>query len=224
MSEKVARALGAAASTEPWMCNGKPCYLRPVKIKYLTELQRECLKQFRRSYLENYKDNMDLLGKTEQDFELKVHEVGLWDLTNLPPKNAYDPKSLVINEKIENWLVHNILIKPFDLEDENRVKRMQRILASALDNEMLKEVDYIKLTGSTPRKGKINYVSWWVTGSMEGMIEMTFASLRDQNITKEDIYIELGNNFAKLAELSREIESVTTPQVEEGNEQGPKKD
>jgi hypothetical protein len=52
MSEKVARALGAAG--ESMSCNGKPCEIRPVGIKFLTEVQRECLKQFQRLFLENY--------------------------------------------------------------------------------------------------------------------------------------------------------------------------
>ena len=218
MSEAVARALGASASTEPIKINGKSCEIRPVVVKYLTEIGRECLRQFRRSYLENYRDNLDLLGKTQADLENKVDEVGRWDLANLPHKDAHDPKHLKITERLSEWLNTRILDEP--TKDE---KRLRQITASALDNGMLTDAEYLELTGDILRKNKINYVSWWITATIEGMIEMVHASFRDQGITKDDVYAELGNNFAKLAELSREIESVTTPKINEGNEPSPER-
>jgi hypothetical protein len=125
-------------------------------------------------------------------------------------KIAYDPDSLVITPALIAWLEENILDGPVAEE-----KRLQLITATALDAGNLEEGVYKTLTQTTPRKGRLNYVSWWVTGSIEGMVELIYASFKGQNgITKEDVYLELGNNFARMAELSRAVEKVTMPKAE----------
>lgn len=209
MSEKIARALGAAASTETLTINGKPCEIRPVEIKHLTEIQRECLKQFRRSYLEGFKDTMDLLGETEEDLRAEREKVNRWDLQDLPMKMAYDPDGVVVTPALADWLHENVLDNP--IQDE---KKLKLIAAAAMDNGMLKEKEYAAMTGAAIKKGRLNYVSWWVTATIEGMVEMVYASFRNQGITKEDVYAELGSNFARLAELSREVEKVSKPKVD----------
>ena len=212
MSEKVAKAIGAP-SPEPIKINGKEVEIRPIPLKHLVGTQRECLKQFRRRYLENYKDSMDLTGKTQMDLEAKIDEVGRWDLTNLPFKNAYDSADVVVTPDLIQWLNVNVL-KEF-VDDDNRIKL---IAASALDGGVLTEADYKTLTGEEIKTTPIAYVFWWTTATIEGMVATVHSAVKDQGITKDDVYKELGDNFAKLAELSREIESISKPEVDEKKE------
>lgn len=221
MSEDVARALGAGG--EGLSFNGKKAQIKPVGIKYLTEVQRECLRQFKRSYLETYKDNLDLLDMSIDDLKSKADEVGRWALEDLPRKDSHDPKHLILTQQLKDWVNENVLEEPLD--DDRKYKQ---VIASALDNGMLSDDLYFKATNEQPKKTQINYVSWWITATIEGMVEMAYASFRDQGITKEDIYIELGNNFARLAEISRDIEQITSPQIDgendkEENGQSPEK-
>src|SRR5690606_18323895 len=172
----VARAVGADSGDEPIKINGKECVPRPLTVKELTELERECLKRFKREYLSTFSENIDIFPKDHQTRILmeKTDEVAKWDLTNLPPKWAYDSNSIVLNEELENWLREEIGFNEENFPEATRDKAKQRVVSTLLDDGRLTEEQYEKLTSQKPRKGKVGYAEWWITGTMDGMISMVW--------------------------------------------------
>ena len=88
MSEDVARALGAGGDITT--IAGKECKVRPLSIRELTEVERECLKVYKRTFLETFHDNLDLLPDDEAAglMSRKLEEASAWDVGDLPSKKA----------------------------------------------------------------------------------------------------------------------------------------
>ena len=72
------------------------------------------------------------------------------------------------------------------------------------------------MTGGKPLKVKVPYVSWWITGSFDGMITLIWTCFKHNGVSREDVARELGRNEALLTELSREIETLSVPAVGNG--------
>jgi hypothetical protein len=212
MSDVVARAIGAGGSTIP--IAGKECTVRPLGVRELVELERECLKQFKRDYLETFSNNLDLLPEDQRQPILlkKIDEVGYWTSNNLPRKMAYDPFKIKISPKLTAWL-----IKQWEVAEDTSVPKLQQITAASLDQEILTEAEYFTLTGETSVvKAKVPYVNWWVTGTFDGMFTTLWTCFREDGVTKEQVISEFSTKPALLNEIAREIERLSAPSVGNG--------
>lgn len=216
MSEDVARAVGAASPTTVKVC-GKECQPRPLTIKELTELQRDCLAKYRRSYVEAYSQNVDFLPEDERRpfIREKIEEAAKMDLSSLPRKDAYDARRVVLTPELEKWLEENIIGYKRDEKDKEG-KVAKRIVVGSLDAELLSLEEYEKLTKQKIKPTKVGYVDWWVTGSFEGMISMINLVFKGCGVTEDELCREVSRNPALLMNLSREIEHLSAPEVGNG--------
>ena len=219
MSEDVARAVGAE-SPDGIRINGKDCRPRPLTIKELTELQRECLSQYRRSFVQAFSENADLLPGDEGKklIREKLEEAARFDISNLPKRDVYDPRKIKINPSIEKWLVENVegYEKDEEASKEKQEKTTKRVVASALDEGLLDPKVYEELTGVHLVPSRVGYVNWWITGSFDGQIAMICLAFRGCNVTKDEIFLEIGRNPRVLIDLAREIEHLSAPEVGNG--------
>ena len=219
MAEDVARAIGAGGKTV--VIAGKECQIRPLSLLELTELERECLRTYKKDYLETFKDNADLLGDDAPQFlRDKLEEVARWDVTNLPMKYVYDPSKLAASTKLKLWLKKNTDFneKPSGekLEPQLVDRIMQRMAATCLDNGTLSEDKYQQLTGKETEKTRVGYVNWWITGAMDGMITMIWICFRSYGVTKEEVAREFTKLSDVLVDMARDIEHLTAPEVGNG--------
>lgn len=222
MSEDVARAVGAE-DPEDILINGKPCRIRALSIKELTEVERDCLKQYKRQYLETFSENADLLPESDRIAIIKqeMERAARWDVADLPLRYAYDPDSLKINSKLADWARTKLDFRETDVDEKPLPQlvyeiRLKRVLSTALDSGAIKPEEYTEMAGKEPRKLKISYVNWWITASPEGMIAMIYASVKDQGISKKELVGELSKNPTLMVNLSREIEHLSAPKAGNG--------
>jgi len=214
MAEDVARVLGASAGT--LMIGDVECKVRPLTIIELTELERTCLKMYKREYLSTYSDNADLLpdGAGERLLREKMDEVSLWTLEDLPTKEVYDVSKIKINGSISKWLTDSFDYTPVKNASKEKVKRQkQEIIATCLESEDLSVELYTKLTDDVPRKHKVGYSSWWITGSHAGQLEMICKCFEGNPVTRSDIILAVSKNPQLMIELSRTIESLSAPEM-----------
>jgi hypothetical protein len=222
MADDVSRAVGAG-STETITIAGKECTVRPLTLRELGEIERDCLKRYKRQYLSTYSENVDLLEGNEATklMEHKLEEVARWDISSLPLKYVYDPNRLNMNESLKKWAVDNLAIDTMDKDGKEISKSiLDKVLksnvATALDNQSLTDELYENLTGDAPRKMKVPYVNWWITGTFEGMITMMWQCFKRNNVTREEVEEAIADNPGMLAQISREIEHLSSPAVGNG--------
>jgi len=72
------------------------------------------------------------------------------------------------------------------------------------------------LTKCVIRPLKIQYVNWWITGSYDGMVTFIWLCFRSYGVSKEEVFDKIGKESSLLVELSREIETLSTPAVGNG--------
>jgi len=210
MSEDVARIVGAPSPTTVTI-NGKACQLRPLSLVELTEVERECLRHYRKSYLECFADNAASLGEKGMDIlERKMEEAARWGVEDLPFKDAFDSEKMVFNEKVLEWLKGKI---EFDLSPtvKDYEKKCKKVIAGLLDNKMLRVPEYEAMTGHTPKPVKILYANWWITGCMDGMITFVWVAYRSNGVSREEVARELGHNPSLMIQLSQELERMSAP-------------
>ena len=227
MSEAVARAVGSAGPTVVTIA-GKECSVRPLKLKELGEIERECVKQWKRSYLEDFQMGLEFFPGSHDDRSAtmlaEIRKITPWDVKNLPAKYVSDPARIPVTEKLESWVRENFTDsfsdKKTDAEktaDESRKDELfviQSLAARAYDNDLLSEDDFTDLAGAKPRLVRIGYVNWWITGTMAGRLEMVYTCFKhNDGVTRESINAEIGHNEAMMESLAAEIESLTAPQL-----------
>jgi len=212
MPEDVARAVGAngAATVE---IAGKQCTVRPLSIRELTEVERDCVERYKRSYLKTFSDNLDLLPENMRLMAIreKMDEVSRWDVDDLPVKLTYDPSRLVISEKLKKWVCSE-----HEVKEDTSDFQIRNLAAISLDKGTLSDSEYEEMVGTKPTRMKIPYVSWWITGSFEGMISLVWICFRHNDVTRDEVIEELGKNPRMLSELSRRIDVLSTPQLGNG--------
>jgi len=206
--ERERRMLGAGEVID---VNGKEYTLRPVVAQHLSDLEQLALATYKRTYLETYRDNLDLLPpeETEGLMSRKLEEVAGWDLKDLPYKKAFNCSKVPITDRVKEWIEDHFKELP---KTDNGIRS---VLNTCLDTEMLSPQQVKELTGSTPIEGRVRYDQWWITASIKGMIRMIATSL------KQD-HPEMGINevsqwtFPKLAEASRKAEIVSSAKMGNG--------
>lgn len=223
MAEDVARAVGAKG---PVVKLGDREYqIRPLTIRELTELERDCLERYKRSYLQTHAKNADLIynGNTrgrEEYIKSKIEEASKWDVTTLPVKAVYDVDQVKVTAKLKIWLTNHVGFSKTDelghtLSDSELDTKARRLIATALDNGTLTEEKYEDLAGSRAKKVYVGYVNWWVTATVEGMISMIWMCFKDAGVSRDAVAQEIGKNPELLVQVSREIERLSAPA--EGN-------
>lgn len=217
MSDDTARAVGAGAGMPPVMINGKECEIRPLSLLEFTEIERACLNQFRLHRLEYLKESAHLLGDEEEAKQLVREEqlnMADWDVTDLPPKYVYSADALEVNPDIKKWLREEWDVNT--KAKEMTVAKLQRMVAAALDNGLLTPEQYKAMVGELPKKVNVGYASWWITGSVDGMIEMIWKCFKPQGVEKEEVIRAVSRDKALMVDLSRTIEAVSVPDVGNG--------
>lgn len=220
MAEDVARAVGAG-DPEPIKIGGKDVYLKPLTLVELTEIERECLRQYRRDYVETFAGMADLLGDEGQNLIMrKVEEAAKFDLSTLPKKDAYDQRRVHLTPELESWVRETYS----DFEDvlkgkqQTEVERRYRIVvASALDSGDLTNLQYESLSGGmkiVPHK--IAYVHWWITGTMQGMLAMVGQAFKKEGVSKEEVFDAVAKKPALLIQIARDLETLSSPQAGNG--------
>lgn len=215
MAEDVTRAVGGAGAQKITIA-GKDCTVRPLSLRELGEIERECLNQYRESKLEYLQRTAKYLpdGEGAKLLREKLEEMAAWDVKNLPLMKVYDPDRLIVNPKLREWIVEHVGSKEIEAEsdEKKRDRLLQRMTAAQLDMGALSEDEYKKLVGSPPISIKTGYVNWWITGSFSGMLELAYKAFQHNGITREQVSEALGQNMSLLIQLSREIESLSAPQ------------
>jgi len=210
MPDDMARALGAGSSSTVKIA-GKDCSVRPLNIRELTEAERDCLQRYRRSYLETWQQNLDLLPEGGEMLREKIEEAARWDVDDLPPKWAYDPRQIELTAGLKKWIKDEM-----NVEGKIDNDRMRRLATSALDQGLLSEKKYVEMTGKKPKKAKVPYVNWWITGAFDGMITFVWLCFRPDGVTREEVIDALGDNPSLLADTSRQIEELSSPAAGNG--------
>ncbi len=211
--DDLARSVGAGGGLTVTIA-GKECTVRPLGIREMNEVERDCLQRYRRQYLETYSANLDLFPEGDRNrlMEAKTEQAARWDVGSLPPKFAHDPGRIKITEGLKDWLAKNV-----DVKDGTSDLQLRRLAAVALDQELLSDAQYEELcvSGKPPRM-KVSYVNWWITGCFDGMITFIWTCFRHAGVTRDQVAEELGNNLGKMVEVSREIERLSAPQAGNG--------
>lgn len=216
MSEAMARVLGAAG---PLMVKigGKDCSVRPLTMRELTEIERDCVQRYKRQYLETFAKNLDLLfpETARTIMQDKMSEVARWDAKDLPSKFVYDPDKIKLTDGLKKWLAEF-----FDVSEEEQKDRTdeqwRRMTAVALDQELMSTEKYAGLSGHNPRRVRVNYISWWVTGAYEGMVTYAWACFRQNGVTREQVEDAMGERSTMLVEITRELDRLSKPQASNG--------
>lgn len=216
MAEDVARAVGSGGS-ESVTINGRSFSPRPLTVKELGELERECLASYRRSYIQTFSENLDLLPEKDRMGLVaeKMAEAARFDLKSLPSRYAYDPKRIEITDALKRW-AHENMDGYFQDENDRSNAVYQAVIAAALDGDFLSEQQYAELTGKEPKRTRLSYAHWWTTGCFEGRLAMACKSFEGSGFTKEEISKELSSNPGKLLKVAREVEQLTVPEVGNG--------
>ena len=224
MADDVARAVGAAGA-ETITIGGKTCTVRPLTIRELAEVERECVKIYVRAHLETYSRNLDLLPCDEDSkmklLSSKLEAASRWDVGDLPQRYAYDPGTIFLSGLLKEWIKQELQFVETDasgkpLSEQELNDRYRKAAVTALDAGLLKEEHYHQLTGRNVGKVPVGYVNWWITGSMEGMLTMVWACFKSYGVSREEVAEAIGNNFNVLANLSRDIEHLSVPAVGNG--------
>lgn len=213
-NEDVARSLGAGGA-EDFTINGKRINPRPLTLKEITELQRDCVSQYRMRHLTALKQSAELIYDTQREAREYLTEHALatanWDIDDLPYRDVYDTTETVLTDELEFWAVEKI--PGYDVKKSEKAKR--RFIAFALDAEILSDADYLRLTGKPVNKIKTSYVNWWITATPEGMLSMVWHMIKgDGGFSKEELELALAEKQGLFAQMSRSIESLTTPAAE----------
>ncbi len=213
MPDKMSRALAAKGGLTVKIA-GKECTVRPLGMRELKEVENDCLERYAQKYLKTCFTNMHLLSEKEQDgyMAARIDEAGRWDIDSLPPKYAHDDARVKVTKELRNWLLANLKMKK-SADD----KQVRQLTATALDQGSLSADEYARLTdGSSPLKMKVSYSNWWITSVFDGMITFIWVCFRANGVTRDEVINELGNDLGKLAEVSREIERLSSPSVGNG--------
>jgi hypothetical protein len=208
MSDKEARAVGAASSLE---VDGKRYVMSPIGFRQLQEIQREAVRYWKRQYMLTFADNVDLLanGDGQELIRQKMEECAKWGIDKLPVKIAYSAAHIKITDKLRKRL-RSCRLTYEDLPESDRAVRA--LLTTALDNEEIHPDIVEKLTNTRPRQGRVAYDTWWITAVYEGMVAFVWASLSQKHpeLTREEISEW---PLDRIIEIAREVEHITAPEL-----------
>jgi len=207
MADDTARAVGAGGTT--YTIAGKECQIYPLTIRELMEIERECLKRYKRMYLQTFVDNLDLIPPEQREkiILIQTTDVAKWDIDDLPKKFSYDIRRIILSDQLREWVKSQLQIES---DDDVYLKR---IVVSALNQHELTEDTYEKLTGSRPARYEVGYVNWWITSDHEGLLVFAWTAMKKNEITQEEFMVYIAENPQQLVSITREIELLSSPQL-----------
>lgn len=210
--DRMARAV-AASSPLTVMIAGIQCSARPLSLRELTEVERDCLERYRRGYIKTFTDNIDLVPEVlrESMIQEKFEDAARWDVDDLPVKFSFSSDQIVLTNKLKAFIG-----KEFNLGKDTDDTKYKRMAALALDQGMLSEAKYEELTDKPIVKSKVSYVSWWITGAMDGMITFVWMAFKHHGVTRNQVSDAMANNPELLTEVANEIERLSAPKLGNG--------
>ena len=211
-SDRMARAV-AASSPLAVDIGGKQCYARPLSLRELTEVERDCVDRFKSGYLRTFANNIHMIPEAlrESMMREKFEQAARWDVDDLPVKFAYDSDQVILTNKLKAFIG-----KEFGLVKETDDAKYKRIVAAALDQGTMTEEQYEKLTGKPIKKDKVPYVAWWITGSVDGQITFIWMAFKHGGVTREQVADAMAENPALFLEMANEIERLSAPKLGNG--------
>ncbi len=219
MAEDVTRAVGGKGP-EPIKINGKDCFPKPLTLKELGELERDCISRYRKDYVKGFSDVVSELPEAMRVPLImeKVNEAGHFELKTLPAKFVYEPKKIELTNQLKIWLEENMdgYLDDTAPGKSDYDQSLRIAAAQALDQGVLTEEKYQELCKKPARKTKVAYVNWWTTGTFDGMLSMIHLSFRDYGVSREDVAEAIGNKKGILAQVAREIEKLSAPEPGNG--------
>ena len=213
MSEAMARAVGAK-SPMVVKIGKKECRVKALSIRELMEVERDCVDQYKREYIKTYTDNIDLLPEKDRGrvVQTKFEEVARMDKEDLPLKFTYNSEHVSVTKQLRQYMTQQ-----FNMDKGSTDKTFQLMTAAAMDQGILSEEKYKELTnGAKIVKIKVPYVSWWITGCTEGKIAFIWAALKQDGITKDQVWDAIADNISLITEVANEIERLSAPAVGNG--------
>jgi hypothetical protein len=217
MSEEMARALGAGDGTV-FTIGGRQCVVRPLSIKELSEVERDCVTRFKRDYLETIRDSIDLFPKEERASYLdrKLDQVAKWDADDLPTKKSYDTSRVKMTDALKAKIADLLGIK------ESTDERYQRLAAVALDQGMLGEEEYFQLTGEKAPWRKVDYTNWWTSSCYDGMVAFVWTCFRHYGVTREQVTEATRGNLSLLSEMVNAVSTLSRSNLGNGSGSPPR--
>lgn len=218
MSEEVARLVGSEG-VDTLEIDGKEYAPKPLDLASLGTVERECLKYFKRHFLETYSDNMDLLPENQRESLMmaKMDEIAKWDCRDLPVQLIVDPMSIVISDKLAAWIEAFFNLKLIESKDNDtkaqRNLQIRRMACGAIDQKSLTAEKYRELTGADADYVQVGYVQWWITGNFTGMLALVYQGFKHHNLSREAVAAALMKNPGVLMYLSRSVEDLSSPKV-----------
>lgn len=218
MAEDTARALGAAAPRGVFI-GGKEYFPRPLGLRDLVEVERECLLSEKKNYLTTYSENIEILNLSEKDkstyMEKKLDEVARWTVEDLPLKTVYDTSKFPIGERTKKMLKVKMQLRGENTKDFT-LAQWRKILAGGLDSRQVTEADIKKAASAVPNKQRTAYAAWWITGCIEGMLAMVYQCFKQEGLDRKTLDKHLGTDFETLTLMARTIESLSAPETGNG--------
>jgi actin-related protein len=216
MTKATARAVRTNGVTT-MKIGDKECTARAMGLAELEEVERLCVEDFKRDYLKTWTDNQDLLpdDKAAELVTEEFRKVARWTIHDLPVRMAHDSSSIDVTDELREHINAIYPLKPVDKQKWDD-RRIQRLVAVALDRGQMSEDQCKALTGSVPVKAMIEYPSWWITGCFRGMVAFAWVAFRKQGVTKEEVAEAMNSNPRLFTDLTKETESLSRPEVGNG--------
>lgn len=217
----MARALGAE-EPEGELIAGVLCKPRPLAMKELGELERLCLASYRRSFIQTFSENLDLLPEStgRMLIQQKMEEAARLDLNTLPVRFAYPSDKVKMTPELAAWLNENLdgYSEPAENETEAQTEtRLKQLVGVALEGGLISEAEYGELTnGAKLRKSKVPYVSWWISSTFDGRMAMAWMAFSKCGITRAAFEDAVSADPGMLVRMAQRIQTLTVPAVGNG--------
>ncbi len=182
MPEDVARAVGASAGHVT--IAGKRRKLRPLTVRELAEVERECLKYYKREYLKCYSDNLDLVPNIDREAEMlkKLEEAARWDVRDLPGREVCDPARIQLTPALREYTTDHLA-----MDTKTGDIMLRAAIAAAVDTKMLTDEEFEALAGCPCPRTKVGYVQWWITGCYEGIVALLAYCAEDEGLSRTEL-------------------------------------
>lgn len=204
-----ARMVGAGDTLE---VGGKEYKLSPITIRGLAELSRKALQFYKRQFLETFRDNADLLGDGDGKRLLvaKIEECARWTTDDLPRRLAFSAFNVPVTKRLRRRLIQAFPELDGKLPDD--AISIRSLATMALDSKRITPEQVKSDTGHMPQSREVGFDEWWVTGPMEGMIALIYASVvkNHPEVTTNEIE---GWPLPKVAEAARMAERLSAASV-----------
>lgn len=212
MSDDMTRALGIPGDLVK--VKGKEYRMQRFSLVELKLVEKDCLERYKRRYLKTFYDNLDFLNEEERQKILveEMRQKAAMDIGDLPKKFTTSRKRIKVTKELRNF-IGDYFEKDYS---KTPVEDVKAVAGTLIDKGVLSEKQYKTLTGKDAPREATPYVFWWMSGDVEGMITMVWASLQAHGVSREDVEEELKDDEGGLAVLAAKAEKLATPEPKNG--------